>query len=91
LKFKNYKIGKGASYYVEAANVEKFILKLEKNKSCGIDGLTAEHLMYSDRCVVLIFTHLFNLMLHFETVPNIFGESLSFQIPKTTKSAFPKN
>jgi len=30
-------------------------------------------------------------MLHFEVVPNVFGESLSFQIPKTTKSAFPKN
>jgi len=59
--------------------------------SCGIDGLIAEHLMYSDRCVISILTHLFNSMLHFETAPNVFGESLSFQIPKTTKSAFLKN
>jgi len=91
LKFNTYKIGRGASYRVESAHVEKIILKLDQNKSCGINGLIAEHLMYSDRCVVSILTYLFDFMLHFDVVPNVFGESLSFQIPKAPKSAFPKN
>ena len=64
---------------------------LLKNKSCGLDGLSAEHFMHSDNCIVAILTKLFNLMIHYEVVPSAFGESISFQIPKTSKSASSSN
>ena len=90
-KFVNYHIAKGVCYEVEPITIEKIILNLAKNKTSGIDGLTAEHFIHSNRCIIAILTYLFNLMMHYEVVPSAFGESISFQIPKNSKSALSRN
>lgn len=86
-KFRNYRIAKGVCYDIEPTSIKHIIINLAKNKSSGIDGLTAEHFIHSNNCIVSILTYLFNIMMHYEVVPSAFGESLSFQIPKNSKSA----
>ena len=63
--------------------VDQTIKNLKKGKAASLDKLTAEHILYAHPCVVVILTDLLNLMLIHEYVPNAFGQTVTFPIPKT--------
>jgi hypothetical protein len=55
--------------------VDKNIRSLKIVKTCGSDGLNAEHLIYAHVIVVLL-THLFRSMALHSFVPSDFGKGL---------------
>jgi hypothetical protein len=62
--------------------VDNIIQNLKRDKSASLDKLTAEHILYAHPCVVVIIAKLLNLMQIYEYVPNAFGETITFPIPK---------
>ena len=48
----------------------------------GIDGLTAEHLLYCHPAAIVIICYLCNLMLISGHVPSEFAVGLTYPIPK---------
>ena len=52
------------------------ISKLKRGKAPGIDGLMAEHLMFSHPILAVILSKLFNLMLSVRCVPRGFKSEL---------------
>jgi len=62
--------------------VDEIIRNLKMNKSPGIDGLTAEHLLHAHPAVSVTVTKLLNLMICHEYVPQIFGHSITTPILK---------
>ena len=49
--------------------VENSIRNLQKNKSCGSDGIFAEHLMYTDKKLVTLLYQCFSCMLIHGVLP----------------------
>ena len=62
--------------------VSDMISKLKHGKAAGIDGLMAEHLMFSHPIVPVMLSKLFNLMLSTRYVPHNFKFSYIVPIPK---------
>jgi len=58
------------------------ISKLKHGKAAGIDGLMAEHIMFSHPILPVILSRLFNLMLSIRYVPHGFKFSYIVPIPK---------
>ena len=58
------------------------ISKLKRGKAPGIDGLMAEHLIFSHPILAVILSKLFNLMLSVRCVPREFKFSYIVPIPK---------
>jgi len=59
--------------YVNVEIVETCIRNLKRGKAAGLDGLTAEHIIYSHPIVAVLQTLLFNIMLIHGVVPDAFG------------------
>ena len=64
---------------ISTNEVQKAINKLKMNKSCGYDGISAEHVKYGGALLVVTLTIMFNLILRFEYIPRNFGRGI--QIP----------
>ena len=62
--------------------VSKIIDSLSKGKAAGLDGITAEHVMYCCPILSCILAKLFNLMLQFCYVPRDFCLSFTVPLPK---------
>jgi len=71
-----------SDYFLDVPLVEFIISTLARNKVSGLDGITAEHLCYAQSPVITGLTKMFNIMLLFEHVPDAFGCSVTFPIPK---------
>ena len=69
-----------------STKVLNIVTKLNKNKSPDINGITAEHICFAPPLCIAIITRLINLMFKFEYVPDFFGQSLTFAIPKGCKT-----
>ena len=69
---------------VDVEFVDELIRSLKLGKAVGSDNISAEHLKYSHPVVICILVKLFNLMLHFNQVPDVFGVGLTVPIPKVT-------
>ena len=67
--------------------IENITNCLKLNQSPSLDGLTIEHITHAHPCVLSIITKLFNHILKYEYVPNDFGVSLTFPIPKDKSSS----
>ena len=62
--------------------VEIIIRKLKSGKAAGLDGVTAEHLQYSEPLLPCVLAKLFNFMTKLGYVPHSFGESYTVPILK---------
>jgi hypothetical protein len=69
-------------YLFDAELVESVIVKLNRGKAAGLDGLTAEHLQYCHASLPCILAKLFNMMMRCGHVPASFGQSYTVPIPK---------
>ena len=52
------------------------VAKLKRGKAAGLDGLTAEHVIYSNPVLLTHFNILFNIMLVYGMVPDAFGREI---------------
>ena len=66
--------------------IDNIIYKLKKGKAASLDNLTAEHVLFSHPCVISIITYLVNLMYIHEYVPDAFGQTVTFPIPKDSSN-----
>ena len=62
--------------------VGKIVAELKTGRAAGIDGLTAEHLLYCHPAAIVIICYLCNLMLISGHVPSQFAVGLTHPIPK---------
>ena len=62
--------------------VGKIVAELKTGRAAGIDGLTAEHLLYCHPAAIVIICYLCNLMLISGHVPSEFAVGLTHPIPK---------
>ena len=62
--------------------IDHIVRNLKPNQSPSLDGLTIEHIIFSHPCVLVIISNIFKYMLKHEYVPNQFGSSLTFPLPK---------
>ena len=85
--FRNYKTNHASPSNFDVSLVDETIRKLKRNKTPGNDGLTVEHICFAHPLAIIIITKLLNVMLHFEHVPDEFGLSTTYPIPKGTKSS----
>lgn len=53
--------------------VDSCVRSLKRGKASGLDGLSAEHILFAHPICTLLLTRLFNLMLRFSYVPGCFG------------------
>jgi hypothetical protein len=66
--------------------VSNVIDKLKRGKACGLDNLTAEHLINAHPSIYVILTKLFNSMLLSGYLPAEFGRIYTVPLPKTKDS-----
>ena len=66
--------------------IDDIINNLKKGKAASLDKLTVEHLIYAHPCVIAIITNLLNLMLIHEYVPDAFGQTITFPVPKSASN-----
>ena len=64
---------------ISTREVQKAIDKLKKKKSCGFDGISAEHVKYGGVLLVITITFIFNLIWKMEYIPVNFRRGV--QIP----------
>ena len=62
--------------------VNKVVANLKRGKAAGIDGLSAEHLIYSYPCLSVLIAKLYQLMITSRYVPRGFRYSYVVFIPK---------
>ena len=67
------------THLFDAELVEDVICNMHRGKAAGLDGLSAEHLLYCHPLLPCILVKLFNLFLHHGHVPLQFG--LSYTVP----------
>jgi exonuclease III len=72
---------------VTVESIDTIISKLKFGKAASVDNITAEHIKYCHPIIVSVLNKLFNLMLHYDYVPNDFGKSLTVPIPKNIASS----
>jgi len=63
----------------DASLVENVVVNMRRGKAAGLDGLSAEHLLFCHPCLPLLLSKLFNLAIESGKVPHGFG--LSYTIP----------
>ena len=64
--------------------VSKVVLDLKCGKAPGIDGLSAEHILYAHPTVVIVLSKLFALIAEYCFVPDGFRYNYIVPLPKTT-------
>ena len=62
--------------------IDGIISKLKPGKAASFDNVTVEHIKHSHPIIVSLISKLFQLMLHYNYVPNDFGKSLTVALPK---------
>ena len=67
--------------------IDDIIHSLKFGKAAGLDGITAEHIIYSHPVVVSLLVKLFNLMIMLNYIPVEFGFGLSIPLPKENFSS----
>ena len=68
-------------------HIDSIVNNLQFGKAAGIDGITAEHIVYSHPIIVMLLVKLFNMMILLEYIPIEFGLGLSIPLPKVNFSA----
>lgn len=63
--------------------VDSIIRNLDRGKAAGHDGLTAEHLQNCHPALISLLTTLYNLMIKYSYVPQVFGSSVIIPLPKS--------
>ena len=71
--------------------VDNSVRTLKCGKAAGLDGLTAEHIIYCHPALCSILYRLFNAMISFHYVPSAFGLSYTVPLPKSNCSSFSKS
>jgi len=77
----------------DAELVELVISKLKRGEAAGLDGITAEHLLYSHSLLpcVLKIAKLYDLMVKFSYVPQSFGKSYTVALLKSGCGVYSKS
>jgi len=66
--------------------VKRYISKLKVGRACGMDGISAEHLVYGhDSKLPLVLSSLFTACFRWGLVPDEFTKGLLLPIPKANK------
>ena len=73
-----------SQYLCDTELVSDVIFNLKRGKAAGLDGLTAEHLLYCHPIVSCILSKLFNLMIVNSYVPAAFGYSYTVPLSKVS-------
>ena len=68
------------------SSIDDIIQGLKRNKAASLDGLTAEHIIFSHPVTVDVITKLINFMIKIEYIPDAFGFSVTIPIPKDNSS-----
>jgi len=71
--------------------VEQIIGNMHRGKGAGLDGLTAEHLIFCRSLLPCILAKLFNLFICYGHVPAAFGISYTVPLLKGSSSSYSKN
>lgn len=79
------------TYLVDAELVEQMIGNMHRGKAAGLDGLTAEHLIFCHSLLPCILAKLFNLFIRYGHVPAAFGISYTVPLLKGSSSSYSKN
>ena len=66
----------------DVCEMEKILNKLKIGKTCGLDNITKEFVMYSHPAIVLHLKLLFNIMVHHGFVPDSFGNGVIIPLVK---------
>jgi len=66
-------------------------LVLKRDKAAGLDGITAEHLLYSHSLLLCVLAKLYNLMVKLSYVPQSFGKSYTVALLKSERSVYSKS
>jgi exonuclease III len=82
--FRNY-TGIGATRLLSVYNVTCAIQKLSLGKAAGVDGLTAEHIVWSHKISTVYLTLLFNACLLRGYIPDAFGVGVIFPLLKSNE------
>ena len=75
----------------DAELVELVIFKLKCGKAAGLDGLSAEHLLYSHPLLPCVLAKLFNMMVKCSYVPRSFGKSYTVPLLKNSCNVYGKS
>jgi hypothetical protein len=67
---------------IDVEDVDKAVYKLDLNKTCGFDNLSAEHIKFAHPSLISILSMLFKIWLHLGMVPDDFGLGVTKFIPK---------
>ena len=70
--------------------IDSSVRSLKCGKAAGLDGISAEHIIYSHPSLYSILYRLFNAMITFSYVPVAFGLSYTVPLLKNNRSAFSK-
>ena len=76
---------------VDAELVEQMIGNMHRGKGAGLDGLTAEHLIFCRSLLPCILAKLFNLFICYGHVPAAFGISYTVPLLKGSTSSYSRN
>ena len=70
------------AHNVDTELVSKVVADLKRSKAAGIDGMSAEHLLYSHPCLSVLIAKLYQLMITCRYVPRGFRYSYIVPISK---------
>jgi len=67
---------------IDVDMIDKVVTSLKLGKAAGLDSLTAEHIKHAHPIALSIISKMFNLMVHFDYVPDAFGIGMTIPLPK---------
>jgi len=71
------------AHVIDTELVENVVATLNRGKAAGIDGLSAEHLIFSHPSLRVILAKLFQMILSYSYIPHGFRYSYIVPLPKT--------
>jgi len=66
--------------------IDNIISEMSKGKAAGIDNLTIEHVQHAHPIIVTILKRLFNCIIHYGIVPDLFGQGLTVPLIKDNEN-----
>ena len=85
-EFEGYSVCELADNTFTVADIESALRNMKKGKAVGVDKISSEHLIYAHPCLVVSLKVLFNLILHYEYVPEGFGKVVLTPLLKDSNS-----
>ena len=79
------------SSYFDAELVENVFSKMKRGKAAGLDGISAEHVIFCHPLLPAVLAKLFNFMVCSGYVPASFGMSYTVPVPKNNASGYSKS